>query len=198
MANKFLTVWSEIPIRQNGKYLGFYIGPGGDELTWNGVCNKMLATSAKWASVGAGGLLSILACNIYIFSKMSYILQCAKLPPNIYQTMLKITAKLFKGPGMWITPDFLNDMTSIGCSHELINPHAYSLAITARVILKAGFDIQEMITEYLIAGRRWETLRAGECGMFDNWFANSFGHNLSSANRFARQAEIVIYTYIYI
>ena len=134
----------------------------------------------------------MLACNVYIFSKMSYILQCARLPSTIGKTMLQITAKLFQGPGMWITPDFLNDLSSVGSPFELVNPHAYSMAIASRVILKAGFDIQKVITEYLITGRRWAVGRAGNCPIFDEWFADSFGHNLSSANNFASRAAVDI------
>ena len=85
----------------------------------------MTSTVRKWAKLHPGALFSVLACNVYILSKMSYVLQCLELPADMDNSLRRICAKLFPGIGMWITPQFLYNMKSIGASAEIMNHKLY-------------------------------------------------------------------------
>ena len=66
-ALRHLAIWGDILIKQQGKYLGLFLGPGGDKATWDSIGAKMLSTAGKWALLEPGSLSMLLACNIYIY-----------------------------------------------------------------------------------------------------------------------------------
>jgi hypothetical protein len=112
-----------MPIAKNGKYLGFYLGPGGFGATWKMVYKKMTSAVYKWAAIHPGALYTILACNVYILSKMSYILQCYDLPDDFHLFLSRLIAQLFPGPGMWITWKYLCGLKEIGFPAQIQNPY---------------------------------------------------------------------------
>ena len=79
----------------------------------------MLSTVAAWASVHAGSAYVILAINMYIWSKMSYVAQFFEPPDDIAKTVKKVCDILLPGPGNWVTVNFLCNLQELGASFEL-------------------------------------------------------------------------------
>ena len=90
---------------------------------------------------------------------------------------------------MWITPQFLYNIKSIGASAEVMNPHISARAIHTRVILRSGIDIGDIVTQYFLAANTWKRLRAGQSSTFDSWMEATVGHTLQRCITFSESCH---------
>ena len=58
-----------------GKYLGFFVGPGRGELSWDGPLAKFVKRAYTWSVARLGLQISLRAFVCYIASVLSYIWQ---------------------------------------------------------------------------------------------------------------------------
>ena len=163
--------WATIPILVNAKYLGFYLGPGGQAATWNKILKSMTKVADKWAKVHPGALYSVLACNTYITSKISFVAQCFDLPCDIGWFMRKLVAKLFVGPGNWITPEVLYSLKSIGFLTEVVDPRVLAKCIMRRHIFNDVTDFDDLVTEAFLVRQAFGTLSWRHDHLFSDWIS---------------------------
>lgn len=73
--------WQRMKIKDNGKYLGFVVGPGKGDKSWEEPSNKYINRCKQWQDRPIGLHFSTLAYNSFSISTLSYIAQL-EIPPN--------------------------------------------------------------------------------------------------------------------
>ena len=58
--------WSRVSTNSKGTYLGFVIGPGADESSWDKPLKKCLASARFWGKSGVGLQYAACAYTIYV------------------------------------------------------------------------------------------------------------------------------------
>ena len=180
--------WATMPIAANGKYLGFYLGPGGFDATWKMVYKKMNAAVCKWAAIHPGALYTILACNVYILSKMSYILQCYELPDDFHLFLTRLIAQLFPGPGMWITWKYLCGLKELGFPAQILNPFFLAKATMRRQIWRLQDISSDTIVSCKLTERASRNINTRDDTDFIWWIHNGigtfWGNNINECNKY--------------
>lgn len=94
--------WIGFKIADSAEYLGFKIGPG--------------ATTTQWESPGLGCsfFYNVLAGNMHILSIFGYIGQLVNADATLDTFLQYMVAKMFPGPGNWISVEFLSCLSMRG------------------------------------------------------------------------------------
>ena len=183
--------WGNIVIASTAKYLGFYVGPGREGLSWEAPLQKYLKRARLWGKLGVGAYLSMDAYKIYICSVLSFVGQLDNLPDNWRDFELKACSALFPGPTRWITPGCLKELKAMHSGKEWPNLDHTTLASKARVL-----RFENITHGGLRAVSRWNNLKQlmmdapcslGQIQFVAKWASNSFLFNLKAADDKQRQ-----------
>ena len=91
--------WRNMTVASCGKYLGFYVGPGKGDKSWDGPCKKFIDRCQLWHDRPVGMHFHILAYNAFAITTLSYVAQL-ELPPSSATTAeLQGLQLVVKGPG---------------------------------------------------------------------------------------------------
>jgi hypothetical protein len=139
--------WGQIILASCGKYLGFLLGPGGQEIMWKKVIAKTDRRVNDWCQIHAGMFFSILAHNHHIIPVCTYIAQLVPPDESITKHLDKIVSKMFPGPGNWITLSIMRSLKHLGFPCQLADLRLVSAAAMQRYHHNSVLDIKEMATE---------------------------------------------------
>jgi hypothetical protein len=99
--------WADMQVATKGTYLGFAVGPGKKDTTWEKPAAKFMARVKEWSNLKTGLQYDTLLYNTFSMSVLSYVSQLEH-PPNWLldreRQALRIAAS---GPGNWAVPDDL-------------------------------------------------------------------------------------------
>ena len=90
--------WQGFCIKEAGKYLGLWIGPGASELSWDKSLEKHWKRVATIASCGLSTAFSIMAYNTYALSILSYVSQFLWVPFEAIKLEHRALAKILHSP----------------------------------------------------------------------------------------------------
>ena len=67
--------WRDIAVATCGKYLGFYVGPGAGNKSWEKPLAKYDKAVSYWSALRMGMFMNVLAHNVYIVTLLEYVAQ---------------------------------------------------------------------------------------------------------------------------
>ena len=129
--------WANFAIATTGRYLGFVVGPGNQESSWDSVLAKYDRRVLQWASRCSGLLMSILAYKFYIHSILGFVAQLCEFPPDFQKRFEAALRRMVPGPGNWISHTDLTHLKQFGFPAEFPDPFVMGTAAKLRVICQA-------------------------------------------------------------
>ena len=78
--NTRMPAWAHMPVTDYGKYLGFMVGPGKGDKSWEEPSRKYLQRCRSWAGQGVGMHYHTVAYNTFAVSMLSYVGQLEQVP----------------------------------------------------------------------------------------------------------------------
>ncbi len=91
--------WSQLHIDSKGTYLGFVVGPGRGESSWEKPLAKYKKRVASWSRVGGGMQYATLAYNVFALSTLLYVGQLECIPRDVLEQERLHVCRMFPGPG---------------------------------------------------------------------------------------------------
>ena len=120
--------WGNMQVATFGTYLGFAVGPGKGDATWNKPAVKFTARAHMWSGLPLGLQYDALVYNVFGISVLSYVSQLESPPNWMLQEEEAALRTAASGPGQWAVPD---DLWRLRESFGLAKSFK-SLRITAR------------------------------------------------------------------
>ena len=184
-------VWGGLVVAASAKYLGFFIGPGRGELSWNAPLDKFMQRAEQWGKLGAGLLMTLKAFKVYIASVLLFVGQLEELPSAFKHHEACACRKLFPGPMNWMTADGFRELKTLHFPEELKDIHSAVIAAKARVVnfeANGALDVQnrsEQLECLTGSSTSCSLVREGWLGC---WRNQSFLLNLNRARQHAQAA----------
>ena len=151
-------LWRDISIGNSAKYLGFFIGPGAGERSWDKPLQKYTLRFHTWASMHLGLNLNLVAYKPFIASVLAFVMQLEPHPASLCEHFASALRKLAAGPGSWITTRVLCNLRAYHFPAEFADPRWTGMAAKLRVISSIAEDCklraQELDLLCLECGRR--------------------------------------------
>ena len=127
-------------ITLSAMYLGVHLGPEGFLQGWQAPIAKFTERINKWGSIFLGVLGDTKTYKIFCFSVLQFYLQFYELPEGITNLEKKASARIFKGPGKWISEaDIAALYSQLGAPFSLPRARDTSLATRLRLLLTEPF-----------------------------------------------------------
>ena len=126
--------WGWLGIAKAAKYLGVYVGPGREQLSWQAPMAKYLERARLWSTMGLGVMLTMQAYQVYIASVLLFVGQLEELPADFGLHERRACMHLFPGPKDWITAGCLKELRTLGFPRELKDVQSSVQASKARVV----------------------------------------------------------------
>ncbi len=176
--------WGGVCIDSKAKYLGYYVGPGRSDQSWEGPLLKYLDRAKQWGRLGVGLLTSLQAYQVYISSVLQFVGQLEPLPQDFLDKERRAIQSLLPGPTAWILPACLKDAAHIHLPLSLLDMNAVAQAAKVRVCIQ-----ENLAHGGLQIRNRWLNLHRSfgvECSLSHvqwckNWMENSFINHLHVA-----------------
>ena len=134
--------WASMNVKNMGKYLGIFIGPGvTDEANWAEPCRKFEERSSQVASSGLPAALIPHQFMSKAISVLGYVGQMVKPPANFKSLELRMATKIFGFATNSMTTNEIYNLGHFG-GPSLNRPKVYLHACRARACIKtfSGFD----------------------------------------------------------
>jgi hypothetical protein len=129
----YAPTWGGISITTAAKYLGFMLGPGRGQSSWEAPMRKFLDRAKLWGSINPGLFHNIMAYRVYIALVLSFICQLDPLPTDFDAAERKACELLFPGGRGWMTAGCLKQLKALGFASELPDLRCCALAAKVRV-----------------------------------------------------------------
>ena len=177
-------LWGCMTIARCAKYLGFIVGPGRGDSTWDAPVGKFTSRARLWGGLGLGTLNTILAYRVFVLSTLLFICQLDPLPAQVLEAEVISLRRLFRGPHGWTSPAVLKSLKWLGFPAEIPDLASIAVAAKARVVLlensqQGGLQIQKRAVQL----RRM--LSHPDCALracwYSDWVASNFLFNLDAA-----------------
>ena len=105
--------WNKFLIRERGKYLGFWIGPGAGDHSWDAPLAKYTERCHYIASFGVGLWFTVHLYKVFALSVLSFVAQLQRLPESVLEAEERMFRVLVKGPGNWTCKDILWNLDNL-------------------------------------------------------------------------------------
>ena len=115
-----------------GKYLGFVIGPQAYDTTWLAPTTKYTNRLQEWPWSTLGLHLTIRIYNTFILPTLLFVAQLSHPPALTLQAESKAASKLAPGPRAWCTMEDLQHFTDYGAAQEIHSLHIRAAATMLR------------------------------------------------------------------
>ena len=123
-----IPAWSTMPVATSGKYLGFMIGPGKEQSSWNGPVKKYLNICDMGRGHAIGLQFNVAMYNTFAISTLGFIGQLEQAPQFALDAETQGLRRAIKGPGNWAV-----NMDMWLLKEQFGQPRScFSLALTAR------------------------------------------------------------------
>ena len=93
--------WSNLKIKSHTTYLGFNIGPGKGDSSWDAPLLKFAKRVDSWSGTGAGAQLDTLAYNTFALPTLLFIAQLERPPHEALAAERAALRRMLPGPGNW-------------------------------------------------------------------------------------------------
>ena len=105
--------WANMQIASYAKYLGFFIGPGARDLSWNAPAQKYEERCREVRARGLGLVASAHFYNQLCITVLSFIGQLSYAPRRVLSLESKMVQTLAAGPYNALTPPLLQNLDSV-------------------------------------------------------------------------------------
>ena len=105
--HQHLPAWKDMCVARYGKYLGFCVGPGKGDKSWEGPTDKFRKRCKLWENQGTGLHYQNMAYNTFALSTLTYVAQLEAPPPDTLHAEIQGLRRVVKGPGQWAQPEDL-------------------------------------------------------------------------------------------
>lgn len=102
--------WSAVTSRNWAEYLGFVLGPGRGDRTWDKAFTKVLHRAAQWGALELGLYFAATVYNVYALSTPGFLLRLDTLPQCESQVESQAFRSLVRGPWSWALPEDLRSL----------------------------------------------------------------------------------------
>jgi hypothetical protein len=99
--------WSSMPVARGGKYLGFVMGRGKKDASWNTPAGKFMQRAQIWRDQPLGLQRNAMVYNTFAMSVLDYISQLECPTDWLLDKERAAPRKAAKGPGAWAKPEDL-------------------------------------------------------------------------------------------
>ncbi|CAK0910901.1 unnamed protein product [Prorocentrum cordatum] len=188
--------WGLVQCRQWAKYLGFALGPGRAEHSWDAALEKAVARARLWSRLALGLQYAAFVYKVYVASTLSFLLQLEPLPVRWASVETQILRILVPGPCHWCRPDELHGLRrDFGFPCEFTDLRVVSLAAKFRVAhveARAQGGLCHRAWLQRLAAAEHAADRVYRRARWSDWFAGSYCHNLAAAvENFRRQGVAI-------
>ena len=97
--------WCEFMIKDHGKYLGFYVGPGALSCEWDSIGKKMTEVANLVKNLGLPRMQAIILYNILAVSKALFVAQIRMPSKKFLKLCNTLAISILGGPGSWVPRD---------------------------------------------------------------------------------------------
>ena len=160
--------WRGFQIESNGKLLGFFVGPGAGDASWE----KPLKGFRQRVQIGAGHRLGIhynsIVFNVFAVSAFELSAQFSVPSDVVDVAMCEALRLLAPGPGNWCTIQDLANLKIFGFQHSFRFLRCIAQASKFRVAERLAPDLRQMCDEPF--GIQAESTQRP----FGLWHGNSF------------------------
>ena len=177
--------WKDISIKDSGKYLGFFVGPGAGLSSWDKPVRKYHQRAKDWSAMHLGLFYNTQVYRTFVVSVLSFVMQLMDDPPDLGEHFAQVVRLLAPGPGNWISlADASHLEKGFGFHGSFQNPCWTSLAAKMRVAVTVANDhhTKAVELESLILSRPRRP--------FPEWNSRSFFTVLDKCMRYLSQHGI--------
>ena len=132
--------WKDVLIQNKGKYLGFQIGPGAGQSSWEKPMSKYEQALHHWSALKLGLFMNTLAYNIHIVTLLEYVAQLHEVTDEIGNLELWAFRRLAPGPGNWVMPNDLENLRSLGLTVQFRSVSHTARAAKLRICATVAKD----------------------------------------------------------
>ena len=93
--------WANLCIQSYGKYLGFFIGPGGVHKEWDKVMKKLMEASTFVKKLGLSKFQAFQVFHIFGYSQIQFAAQLRNPCRALRRVELQNIRDIIGGPGLW-------------------------------------------------------------------------------------------------
>eukprot|EP00959_Pyramimonas_sp_CCMP1952_P237356 4960706-Pyramimonas_sp.AAC.1 len=102
-----------------GKYLGFYIGPGNGDKSWEKPLAKYTERLREWRWGELGVHLAMTTYNVFVLPVLLFVAQLERPPQSVLVAAAAAVRKVAPGPGWWCAPADMHHATELGLSTKI-------------------------------------------------------------------------------
>jgi hypothetical protein len=168
----------------SAKYLGYYLGPGRGELSWQKPLQKFAERAKFWGQSGGGLHVAAMAYSVYVLPVLTFVAQLED-PPEDWDKLEKAGfGKLVPCPGNSGLPRLAPHLAELGMPKSFARLRQVALAAKLRIASREALAVGglrvlersrllrrlEQGTEYVVRAARWKP-----------WFDKSFLHVIAAA-----------------
>lgn len=95
--------WAAVQLSYKAKYLGFLLGPGAEDTSWQEATTKYEHRAQTWANQHLGFHFTATAYNVFALSVLTYLAQLLSPPDELLQTEGRTLRRVAPGPKGWIS-----------------------------------------------------------------------------------------------
>ena len=183
-ARQHIPAWEQLHFDTSAKYLGFYLGPGRGNRSWDKPLKKYEDRAGYWGRAGGGLHATAVAYSIYILPVLSFVAQLEDPPDNWEEIESRCFRKLIPSPGNGCMPLLapLLELTGMPKSFASLRhmAKAAKLRVATREAAKAGglhveqrsraLQDRERLTSHVVRAARWA-----------DWLHSCFLHRIAKA-----------------
>ena len=179
--------WSGIEVKEWGRYLGYAVGPGRHQHSWDRPRAKFCERLRDWPWAKLGLHLAVRVFNVFLLPTLLFVAQLEDPPPEVLGLVLAAGERVAPGPYRWISYSDLRNLRLLaGFPVELKDIGDAALATQARVAAWEAHDcggllvdrrrrrLEEMVRDTPHEERAWR---------WRSWYGSSHAHVLVEAKR---------------
>ena len=176
--------WASCEVAAWSRYLGFALGPGKGNRSWDKAIQKFEKRSLQWDASQLGLHFSARAYNTFVVSVFSFLWQLEDVPQEAFDAEKRAIMTFSPGPGTWRLPtDMFYLKTHFGFPVAFQSMRHVALASKLRVCFLELHDVadKQMQLEHLIKSSSFFDRRV----LMSTWYSTSIVTTLFRAKRFA-------------
>ena len=140
--------WQEMLIQRSGKYLGYILGPGAGNSSWEKPLVKYVERAKLWSSLRLGLHYNMLVYKVFIATVLAFVMQLEPDHPDLMEHFDVVKRRLLPGPGNWVSRADAHNLQDIfKLPHCLPDPRWVSLACKLRIVRDIAPDCMERCAE---------------------------------------------------
>ena len=180
-----LPEWCRCDVATWSRYLGFAVGPGRDNHSWDKPLEKYRERAKLWSQQHLGMHYAAHSYNAFTLPTLSFVWQLENVPEYAFQEEDRILRSLTKGPGKWrISSDLYHLHQHFGQARSFKSVEHVALAAKLRLFVLGGLQIQERVFDLRRAQHQTDFLDRVVC--WNSWYDSSYPLTLYRANDHAK------------